>query len=251
MKNLTLALLAIALSSCSIISPQERGVRLWSGAPGGALDPGMHAWFPVFAGVAVVNVGVQKSDVKTSAASKDMQEVSIEIVVNWSVSPESVVNLYTRLGDKAAVYSKVIEPAVSEVSKAALSKKTAEQILAERISLKTDIDSLLQDRLKAYGVNMLDVSIVNLRFTEQFSHAIEEKQIAEQQSKQSAYLADKAKNDAVARVNQAQGEARAQGLLRETLNPMLVQIRAIEKWDGVLPNYMNGTQGLPFIMQSK
>jgi regulator of protease activity HflC (stomatin/prohibitin superfamily) len=197
-------------------------------------------------GMASIDVQIQKSEIEASAASKDMQEIKTHVAVNWSITPESVVSTYQQIGDEDDVLDRIISPAVSEAFKAAISKKTAEEVLAKRMELKTEIDEVLAKRLGAYGVTMKDVSIVNLTFSPEFTNAIEAKQIAEQQAQQAKYTAMKAIEQAKAEVNLAKGQAEAQALQRSTITPALLQKMAIDKWDGKFPQYM-GAQSLPFI----
>jgi regulator of protease activity HflC (stomatin/prohibitin superfamily) len=130
--------------------------------------------------------------------------------------------------------------------KSATAKKTAEEILTKRAELKTEIDDSLRERLAKYGVTVTDVSITNLTFSQEFTAAIERKQIAEQEAKQAEYGAQKAVQEARAEVNRAKGQAEAQALLKSTITAEILQQRAIEKWDGKFPQVM-GAQALPFL----
>lgn len=245
-KNVFIISALFLATGCSIVGPQERGVRVTAGKAGSVLDSGIHLWVPVLYGVKKLNVSIQKSEINTSAASKDLQEVTTTVAVNWSVMPDKVSTVYTTVGDEDDALERILIPAVNEILKSATAKKTAEEILTQRMELKAEIDETLKDRLATYGLALSDVNIVNLRFSEDFTNAIESKQIAEQQSKQSKYLADKAVNDAQATVNQAKGQAQAQQLLRSTLTPEILQKQAIEKWNGQFPTVM-GNGSLPFI----
>ena len=233
---------------CTIVHPGQRGVRTFMGKPLTQADePGSHLWFPIVYGVNKVDVQIEKTDIEASASSFDMQEVTTHVAVNWSLSPEKVVDTYIKIGDEDDVVRRIITPAVQEVFKASISKKTAEAMLSKRMELKEEIDRGLKDRLGAYGVTLYDVSIVNLTFDPQFSKAIEEKQIAEQRSKQASYEADKAKQDARAAVETARGEAEAQALLKSTLTKDILEKLAIEKWNGILPVYSGGNGAMPFL----
>lgn len=246
--RIILALLSVFIfSACSVVSPGERGVRIFLGsASDEVLNPGAHLWIPVFFGLEKVDVQIQKSDVETDAASKDMQPIHTKVSVNWSIAPEQVVSVYKKLGDEEEIYKRIISPAVSEVLKASMAQLTAEEILLKRLILKKSIDDGLKDRLTTYGVNATDVSIIELHFSEQFTKAIEEKQIAEQQAKQAQYVADKAVKDAEAHVNLSKGQAESQKLLQSSISEGILQKMAIEKWDGHFPQYMAGGQ-LPFL----
>ena len=130
--------------------------------------------------------------------------------------------------------------------KSATAKRTAEEVLTKRLEMKQDIDDVLRERLLSYGIKLHDVSIVNLKFSEGFTQAIEHKQIAEQQAKQAAYVAEKATQDAKAEVEKAKGQAEAQRLLKSTITSEILQQKAIDKWDGRFPQVM-GSGHVPFL----
>lgn len=238
----------MGLIGCTITGPGERGVRVSMGSAGSDVyEPGPHLWVPMFTRVHNVDVQVQKSDVHTSAASMDMQEITIDLAINWKLDPAKAVETFKNIGDEHDVYSRVIVPAVSEVLKAETAKHTAEEILKNRMKLKASVDEGLKARLSTYGISLYDVSIVHLNFTKGFEQAIEEKQIAEQKAKQASYEADKATQDAKAEVERAKGQAAAQNLVRASITREILQQRAIEKWDGHFPHVMSGNGALPFI----
>lgn len=235
----------IVLCSCSVVGPGQRGVKISLGKVSSeVMEPGAYLWFPGFLGNSKIDIQIQKTNVDTSAASKDMQEIRTELAVNWSIAPEKVVEMYKSIGDEEAIYERVISPAVSEVMKAAVSRKTAEEVLIKRLELKKDIDTGLRERLANYGVTLHDVSIINLTFSKEFTHAIEEKQIAEQKAKEAEYDALRATKEADSEVNRAKGQAQAQNLLKQTLTPELLKLKAIEKWDGKLSVINSGNGGL-------
>lgn len=239
--------MGLLLSSCSIVNPGQKGIRVSLGNASKVLEPGAYLWVPIVYGLAKIDTQIQKTDIKTGAASKDMQEIATELAVNWSINGEKSLTMYKEIGDEDAVYNRIIAPAVSEVMKSVVSKRTAEEVLTKRLELKKDIDEGLTNRLKNYGVTLHDVSIVNFSFSHEFTVAIEQKQIAEQKAKQSEYDAQRAVKEADAEVNRAKGQAEAQKLLRLTLSPELLQMKAIEKWDGNFPQVMGGNGTLPFI----
>lgn len=193
-----------------------------------------------------IDVQVQKSEIETTAASKDMQDITTTVAVNWKLAPEKVVATFKNVGDEAAILDRILQPAVSEVLKASTAQYTAEEILKKRMELKTAIDSGLKERLGAYGIDLFDVSITHLSFTKGFEEAVEQKQIAEQRSKQAEYEAQKATQDAKAAVETAKGQAASQNLVRASITKEILQQRAIEKWDGHFPQVM-GSGALPFI----
>ncbi len=231
-----------------IVNAGERGVVMRLGqVQGGVLNEGFHFVFPFITAVKNMSVRVQRSDIKAQAASKDLQDVTTEVALNWHIDPLKVNTVYQRVGDETQILERIINPAVSEVLKAATAKKNVEEILTKRTELKQEIDQALKTRLAGYGLAVDDVSLVDFGFSPEFNKSIEAKQIAEQEAKQAEFVALKASKDAEAEVNRAKGQAEAQRLQKLTLTPDLLQKQAIEKWDGKFPTYMGGNGQLPFI----
>lgn len=231
----------------TIIGAGERGVVFnnATGVEDRVLGEGTHILTPFFESVEKMSVQVQKNDVKAEAASKDLQTVSTDIVVNWHLAADRVHKVYQSIGDEKAVVDRILSPAVSEVVKASVAKYTAEEVLTKRPLLKQEIDEALRQRLAQYNVLLDDVSITNVNFSEEFNKAIELKQVAEQQAKQAGFLAQKAEAEANAAIETAKGIAEAQKLVQQTLTPELLQKLTLEKWNGVYPQFVGGGVPLP------
>jgi regulator of protease activity HflC (stomatin/prohibitin superfamily) len=230
-----------------IINAGERGVVMRFGKVQNlVLDEGLHP-IPVVNTVKKLTVRVQKNDVNAEASSKDLQDIKMDIALNWHIEPVAVNKVFQRVGDEEQIVFRIISPAVSEVVKAATAKKTAEEIITKRTELKQEIDLQLKERLGSYGIGVDDVSLVNISFSPEFAKAIEAKQIAEQEAKRAEFEALKAEKQAQADVNRAKGQAEAQRLQRQTLTAELLQQQAIDKWDGKFPLVLGGEGALPFI----
>ncbi len=246
--GIVLLLTAILFRPFVIVNAGERGAVMQFGkVQSKVLDEGIHFIVPVVTSVKKLSVRVQKNDVNAEAASRDLQDVKTDVALNWHIDPLRVNEVFQRVGDETEIVNRIISPAVSEVVKAAAAKKNAEEIITKRTELKQEIDNQLKKRLEAYGVIVDDVSLVNVSFSAEFAKAIEAKQIAEQEAKRAEFIALKAKQEAQAEINRAQGQAEAQRLQRLTLTPPLLQQQAIEKWDGRFPMVMGGSGALPFI----
>lgn len=239
---------AIIFKPFTIVNAGDRGVVMRFGkVQDQVLDEGIHPIFPIVTSVKTLTVRVQKTDMKAEAASKDLQKITTELAVNWNIDPKKVNQVYQQVGDEDQIVNGIINPAVSEVLKAATAKKTAEEIITKRTELKAEIDNTLKNRLTPYGLIVKDVSLVNFGFSPEFGRAIEAKQIAEQEAKQAEFLAQKATQEAQAEINRAKGQAEAQRLQRLTLTPELLQQQAILKWNGQFPMVMGNNGALPFI----
>lgn len=248
-----LLLIFVFLQPFHIVQAGERGVMMRFGnVQDDILDEGMHLTMPIVTSVKTLSVRVSKSEITAAASSKDLQTLTADIAVNWHIDPTRINTVYQQIGDEEQIVSGILEPAVSEVVKAATAKKNAEQIITQRTALKEEIDAALSDRLQPYGLLIDDVSLVDFAFSPEFSRSIEAKQVAEQEAKQAEYTALKAEQDAQATINRAKGQAEAQLLQDRTLSPNILQQQAIEKWDGQFPDVMTSSDTVPMlqIMQS-
>lgn len=232
-----IVLIILILSPIVIVGAGQRGVVFnnTTGIENRILYEGIHFRIPLIQTITKVSVRVQKTDVKAEAASKDLQTVNTDVVVNWHMDAQKVNKIYQEVGNEQAVEDRILAPAVNEVVKAATAQKTASEILAKRPELKGDIDSALSKRLRRYNIILDDVSITNVAFSREFNKAIEDKQIAQQQAEQAKFLVEKAKS-----------EAEANSIKQSSITPQILQQRALEKWDGHFPQYW-GAGSLPFI----
>lgn len=251
----SLVAVILLFGSFSIVGPGERGVMVTMGKTGTeVLGEGPHFKLPFVSSIKTMSIRVKKSEDKTEAATKDMQKVTAQIAINWTINPDSVGKMLREIGSEESIEVNIIGPAVAEVLKAATSKMTAEEVLTRRMELKHSIDDALITRLGAYGLIVKDISLVDLDFTREFNHAVEQKQIAEQQAKQASYVAEKATQDAIAAVNTAKGEAEAvlvnaraqaegQKLLKMNLTKEVLALEWLKKWKGDVPQVLTGSGG--------
>lgn len=232
-----------------IIGAGERGVIMTFGkVQENILGEGIHFRTPVAQSVKRISVRVQKDVVKAEAASKDLQVVNTDIVVNYHIDINRVNKVYQNIGDNSDVFERIISPNTNEVVKASTAKFTAEELLTKREMLKNTIDKALSERLKSYNVILDDVSIVNIDFSEDFNRAIELKAAAVQNAQKAENDLRRIEIEAKQTVESAKAQAESIKIQSEALqqNQNLVEWEAVKKWDGKLPVYqLGGTT--PFI----
>jgi len=256
-------LLFLALNSYVIINPGEAGVLSILGkSQDRPLLEGLHFKPPLISQVDVYDVTVQKFEVPAESATKDLQNLTGRFAINFRLDPQRVVEIRRTQGSLANIVAKIIAPQTQESFKVAAARRTAEESITQRELLKNDFDNSLQGRLEKYGIIVLDTSVVDLSFSEEFSRAVEEKQIAEQQAQRAVYIAQAAEQEAQAEINRARGKAEAQRLLAETLRTqggeLVLQKEAIEAWKSggaqmpqVLVISGNNSPGVPFLFNLK
>jgi len=203
--------------------------------------------------VVPVDVKTQRYESNSSAASRDLQIVTTQVVLNYRPDPAAVGTLVREIG--IDYQAKVIDPAIQESVKAATAQFTAESLITQRPLVSDSIKQVLVTRLAPRGITVQDLSITEFNFSPEFSKAIEAKQVAQQDALraerelrrvqiEAQQQVAQANAQAEARLTVAKAEAEALRLQREVISPALLQLRSIEKWDGVLPRFSTGGSGL-------
>jgi regulator of protease activity HflC (stomatin/prohibitin superfamily) len=91
-------------------------------------------------------------------------------------------------------------------------------------------------------MNIVDFSIVDFKFSEDFEAAIESKQTAVQTALKAENDLRRIEIEAKQQIETAKADAESIRIQGEALknNQGLVQLKFVEKWNGVLPYYMMG-----------
>lgn len=241
------------VNATTVVDAGTRGVVKTFGEVTGVFDEGLHFRAPFVTEVVPVDVKTQRLTSESSAASRDLQIVTTQVVLNYRVDPDSVATLVREIG--VDYEAKIIDPAIQESVKAATAQFTAENLITQRPLVSDSIRQVLNERLTPRGIIVEEVSITEFNFSEEFSRAIEAKQVAEQDALraerelrraqiEAQQQVARAEAEAEARLQIARAEAEALRLQREVISPELLQLRFIERWNGILPRFMSGDSGL-------
>ena len=255
--------LVILSSGIRMIGAGQVGVALLFGKVQPlALHEGINLVNPLY-DVVEMNTRVQKHQAKYDAASKDLQAVHVEMVLNYRLLPEKAAEVYQRIGPNYV--SVIIDPAAQEVLKANTALHVATEILHQRPKIKGDVQRELTNWLAKYGIEVKEAALANISFDKAYEKAIEAKQIEEQKAEQKRFeliqaqrqaeiAAAQAKGQGDAARERAKGEADATRIRGEaeatynqkvaaSLTATLIQQRYLERWDGKLPQFSAGGSG--------
>jgi len=242
------AVIVIILFFTSVYTIQagERGVLLTFGKPSmDAVDEGLHFKIPFAQRVKKMEVRTQKIEVSADAASKDLQDVQTIIALNFHLNAEQVPSLYQEVGK--GYVDRIINPAIQESVKAVQAKFTAEELVSRRTEVRQGIQEVLTVRLAKYYITVDDFNIVDFQFSEEFDRAIEAKVTAEQQMLKAEMDLKRIEVEKRQKITQAEAEAESIRIQSIALsqNKDILELRAIEKWDGVMPKVTGGAT--PFV----
>ena len=258
-------LLFVVLSAVRIVNAGEVGVKTEFGRVVDILEPNLHMVVPIMNDVKILSTQIEKFETGASAASKDLQVVQTDLAINYRINGDTgkIKELYETFRGRHE--QRIIAPLVQEVVKANTAKFNAEELITKRVEVKTKIAEELKQKLAVYGIDVVEVSIINLDFSPEFNAAIEAKVVAEQtlqkeqidletkrievqklvaqQNATAIALVIQAEADAKAKVIRAEAEAEAITKITESITDPYIRYYYIEQWDGVLPKVM-GEQDL-------
>jgi len=234
------------------IGAGERGiVQNFGAVQDEVLNEGIHFRMPVVQTVIIMNVQIQKVLTDAASSSSDLQDVDMSVALNYHIKPEQANLVYQSIG--VQYKDRIIDPAIQEVMKAVSAKYTAEELITKRPAVSSEMKDALTIRLNTSNIEVDAFSIIDFSFSQTFTDAIEAKQTAEQNALKAKRDLDRIKVEAEQTVAAATAEAEALGLQKMNITPDLIELRkieanlkAIEKWDGVLPQ-VTGSGAIPFI----
>jgi len=234
------------------IGAGERGVVLNFGAvQENVLGEGLHFRIPIMQKVARMDVKVQKAETDAAAASADLQDVSSKVALNYHIIPDKANIVYQTIG--VEFKERIIDPAILEVVKAVTAKYSAEELITKRPAVSEAMRATLAERLMAYNIAVDAFSIVTFSFSKIFTEAIESKQTAEQLALKAKRDLDRIRIEAEQTITAAKAEAESLRLQKANISLDLIELRkieanlkAIDKWNGILPQ-VTGGGAVPFI----
>lgn len=208
-------------------------------------DSGVHLKLP-WQKVVMMDNRIQKQTVNLSGFSSDIQEVTMVYTVNYQINKDNAQNIYKNIG--ISYYDTVIIPCITESTKVIIAKYSAESLVGERTDLATAIEDELSKKLTQYNIEIVSTSIEDMDFTDAFTNAVEQKQVAQQNKLRAETEAEQARivAEAEAQVKriQAEAEAEANRAITESLSEEILINKYLEIWNGELPMVTGSSDNL-------
>ena len=265
---------ALILGSVTVVPTGYTGIITTFGR----VEPaGAHLILP-WQDVVKMDNRTQKVQIVTQAFSSDIQQVDLQLSVNYCIDQETAQELYRTVG--VGYYENVMYPRILENTKAVFSQYSAENLIAKRNALSDLIAESTSEDMKPYGITIVSIAIEEIDFTDAFTTAVEAKQVAAQNkltaetqqaqktmeeeatAKRAVIAANAEAEKAVIAANaelevvkvQAEAalyagekEAEMNKRISESLTPALIQYYWIKQWNGILPSTVLG-DGMNFML---
>ena len=248
-----LALIA-GTSAVTIVPAGHTGVIVTMGKVSDrVLSEGMHLKVPFAQQIVMMNNKIQKTEIDSNGVSKDLQTVSSGVAINYHINKDDSAKIYQSIGEGYA--DTVLQPAIQESMKAITAQYTAEELITKRSAVGEEIGATLAEKVQEYGILIDKFNIINFDFSE----AIEQKQVAEQNKlraetekeqkvieaqadAEQKVIAAKAEADAIRQ--KAEAEAEANEKINASLNENVLKYQQIEKWNGEYPNVVSSDSSI-------
>jgi regulator of protease activity HflC (stomatin/prohibitin superfamily) len=271
LSSIVIALAVVAIIATTIgagmvfLQADQYGIVISALQPNGyrpePLGPGLHWVIPFVESVQPYSVAKQTYTMSSSpsegqitgddsieARTKDGQQVYIDASVIYAIDPAQLVNLHKVWQNRFE--DNVVRPVARAAIRDAVSQFGVEEIVSsKRTELEQMISTTIKQGLEDNNLIMSSFLLRNIRFSDQYAQAVEQKQIAEQQALQAKLVVEQKKQEAEqarqvaqgqadaaviaakgaadARILQAQAEAQANQLLSQSLTPQLLQYQYI------------------------
>ncbi|EJT99054.1 hypothetical protein DACRYDRAFT_24133 [Dacryopinax primogenitus] len=188
----------------------------FSGVKNTATGEGTHFLVPWLQRAILYDVRIKPRNVSTTTGSKDLQMVSLTLRVLSRPDVDHLPKIYQNLG--LDYDERVLPSIVNEVLKAVVATYDASELITLREVVSSRIREDLLKRASEFHILLEDVSITHMTFGKEFTLAVEQKQIAQQDAERARFIVEKAEQERQAAVIRAEGEAEAASVISKALS---------------------------------
>lgn len=168
---------------------------------------GTHLMIPWIEWPIIYSVRMKPFELPSRTGSKDLQMVDIKLRMLYRPNPNALPTIYRQLGTNFK--DRVLPSIANEVLKSVVAQFNASQLLTKREHVSQMMKRRLIERAHDFNIELDDVSITHISFGPDYTHAIELKQVAQQEAERARYKVEEARQIKLEIIAKAEGEAEA------------------------------------------
>lgn len=175
------------------------------------------------------DIRIRPRTLQTVTGTKDLQMVNVRLRVLFRPEVQRLPVLFRTFG---LDYDERILPSVSnEILKAVVAEYKAEELIQKRDAVSQRVFELMKVKVAQFGIDLEDISLVDIQFGKDFMAAVEQKQVAQQEAERFRYVVLENEQKRRAAVVKAEGEAESARLISNamaTSGKAFLDLRRIE-----------------------
>eukprot|EP00922_Rhytidocystis_sp_ex-Travisia-forbesii_P055341 GHVS01081947.1.p1 GENE.GHVS01081947.1~~GHVS01081947.1.p1 ORF type:complete len:274 (+),score=34.39 GHVS01081947.1:68-889(+) len=209
----------------------ERAVMFnrFGGVADATAGEGTHFYVPWFQTPYIYDIRIKPKVINTTTGTRDLQMVSISLRLLFKPAVGRLSVIHKTLGPD---FDERVLPSIgNEVLKAIVARYDAESLLTQRDKVSQDIKDAIITRAKQFDIMLDDVAITHLSYGKEFAKAIEDKQVAQQESERLRFVVARTEQEKIAAIVKAEGEALAATMISQAIKEHgsgLIEMRRIE-----------------------
>lgn len=165
---------------------------------------------------------------QVSINDKSGASANVDIQVNYSLNPDSALNLYSEYGTQESFVEKYISNDVRAVTREVSGKFDTVTMLTNRSQFTKAVQDALTKKWNKIGLTVEQVSVQDVRYPESITDSYSQAQAAEVAKQKAQNEQETAKVQAETKKIEAQGEADANAVLAQSLNDQVLQQHYID-----------------------
>ena len=232
--------LMFLFSMAVVVPPGQAGVVVFFGSVREeALPAGLHLINPLSRVVemevrtrnytmsTVGDEGQRRGDDSIAVITADGLTVKLDVSVLYSLQQAKLPEIYRTLGED--VEERLIRGAIrSAIRDAAANQIATDLYAAKRQVFVETISKTLAQTLTQRGINLEQVLLRDVKLPDQITRAINEKIAADQEAQKMTFVLQREKQEAERKRIEAEGQARAQGIVSASLTPQILEWQRIQ-----------------------
>ena len=171
--------------------------------------------------------GGRKGDDSISVITLDQLQVRLDVTILYALEPARCPEIYRTIG--LDVDEKIVRSGIrTALRDSAAAYSASDLYTTKRAAFVDQVDKTLRDSLDDRGIRLEQVLLRNVTLPDQITKAINDKLAADQEAQKMASVLLKEKQEAERKRIEAEGQARSQQIVSQSLTPQILEYQRIQ-----------------------